>query len=67
MKLQYPTYVKETDPHPHIKVFKKAIKANGERVEVNIINLFGFILMSIISLNGEKTMFKTIQIALLKS
>jgi len=41
-KLQYPTYVKDTDPNAHIKVFKKAINANGEIVEVNIINLFGF-------------------------
>jgi hypothetical protein len=30
MKLQYPTYVKDTDPNAHIRVFKKAIKANGE-------------------------------------
>jgi hypothetical protein len=43
-KLQYPTYVKGTDPNAHIKVFKKAIKANGEIVEVDIINLFSFIL-----------------------
>jgi hypothetical protein len=41
-KLQYPTYVKDTDPNAHIRVFKKAIKANGEMVEANIINLFGF-------------------------
>jgi hypothetical protein len=41
-KLQYPTYVKDTNPDAHIGVFKKAIKANGETMEVNIINLFGF-------------------------
>ncbi len=41
-KLQYPTYVKDTDPDAHIKVFKKVIKANGEVVEANVINLFGF-------------------------
>jgi hypothetical protein len=41
-KLQYPTYVKDIDSNAHIKVFKKAIKANGEIVEVDIINLFGF-------------------------
>jgi hypothetical protein len=28
----------------HIRVFKKIIKANGEIVEANIINLFGFTL-----------------------
>ncbi len=37
-KLQYPTYVKDTNSNVHIKVFKKAIKANGEMVEANIIN-----------------------------
>jgi hypothetical protein len=41
-KLQYPTYVKDTNPDAHIRVFKKAIKANGETMEANIINLFGF-------------------------
>jgi hypothetical protein len=46
-KLQYPTYTKDTDPDAHIKVFKKIIKVNGEIVEVNIINLFGFTLGSI--------------------
>jgi hypothetical protein len=44
MKLQYPTYVKDTDLDAHIKVFKKAIKANGEIVEADIINVFGFTL-----------------------
>ncbi len=41
-KLEYPTYVKDIDPDVHIKVFKKAIKSNGEIMEVDIINLFGF-------------------------
>jgi hypothetical protein len=44
MKLQYLTYVKDINLDAHIKVFKKAIKANGETMEANIINLFGFIL-----------------------
>jgi hypothetical protein len=43
-KLQYPTYVKDINPDAHIKIFKKAIKANGETMEVDIINLFGFTL-----------------------
>jgi hypothetical protein len=38
----YPTYVKDTNSNVHIKVFKKAIKTNGETLEVDIINLFGF-------------------------
>ncbi len=41
-KLQYPTYVKDIDSDAHIRVFKKAIEAYGEMVEVDIINLFGF-------------------------
>jgi hypothetical protein len=66
MKLQYPTYVKDINLDAHIKVFKKAIKTNGEIMEVDISNLFGFTL-TIISMNGEKNMFETIQTALLKS
>jgi hypothetical protein len=42
MKLQYPTYVKDTNPNVHIRVFKKAIKVNGEIVKSDIINVFGF-------------------------
>jgi len=52
-KLQYPTYVKDTDLDVHIKVFKKAIKANGETMEANIINLFGFTLKDSFSKRGE--------------
>ncbi len=65
-KLQYPTDVKDTDLDAHIRIFMKAIKSNGETVEANIINLFGFTLMDSISKWGA-TMFKTIQIAHLKS
>jgi hypothetical protein len=52
-KLQYPTHVKNIDLDPHIRVFKNAIKANGEIVEVDIINLFGFTLKDNISEWGE--------------
>ncbi len=52
-KLQYPTYVKDTNLDAHIKVFKKAIKANGEIVETNIINMFGFTFKDNISERGE--------------
>jgi hypothetical protein len=52
-RLQYPTYVKDINPDAHIRVFKKAIKANGEIVEVDIINLFGFTLRDSISEWGE--------------
>jgi hypothetical protein len=41
-KLQYPTYVKNIDLNARIRVFKKAIKVNGETMEANIINMFGF-------------------------
>ncbi len=43
-KFQYPTYVKDIGFDVHIRIFKKAIKANGETTEVDIINLFGFTL-----------------------
>jgi hypothetical protein len=45
--------VKDTNLDAHIKVFKKAIKANGETMEVDIINLFGFTLRDNISKWGE--------------
>jgi hypothetical protein len=52
-KLQYPTYVKDINPDAHIKVLKKTIKVNGETMEVNIANLFGFILRDNILKWGE--------------
>jgi hypothetical protein len=45
--------VKDTNHDTHIRVFKKAIKANGEIVEINIINMFGFTLQDNISKWGE--------------
>jgi hypothetical protein len=36
-KLQYPKYVKNTYLDVHIRVFKKAIKVNGEIMEADII------------------------------
>ncbi len=53
MKLQYPTYDKDIDPNVHNKVFKMAIKTNGEMVEVVIINLFGFTFIDTIFEWGE--------------
>jgi hypothetical protein len=53
MKLQYLTYVTNTNINAHIKVFKKVIKINGEMVEANIVNLFGFTLRDSISEWGE--------------
>jgi hypothetical protein len=46
-------YVKNIDLDVHIKVFEEAIKTNGETVEANIINLFGFTLKDTISEWGE--------------
>jgi hypothetical protein len=53
IKLQCPTYVKDINMDAHIIVFKKAIKVNGELVEAEIINLFGFILKDNIIEWGE--------------
>jgi hypothetical protein len=36
--------MKDINLDAHIKIFKNAIIANGEIVEVDIINLFGFTL-----------------------
>jgi hypothetical protein len=52
-KLQYPTYFKHTNLDYHIRVFKKAIKANGETMEANMINPFGFTLRDNIFEWGE--------------
>ncbi len=43
-KLQYPNYIKDINLNVHmIRIFKKDIfKTNGEIVELDIINLFGF-------------------------
>jgi hypothetical protein len=43
----------------HIRVFNKAIQANGETMEVDIINLFGFTLRASIFEWGEN--YETIQ------
>jgi len=40
--------VKYIDHDAHIRVFKKVIRANGETMEVDIINLFGFTLQDIL-------------------
>jgi hypothetical protein len=53
MKLLYPTYVKYTDLDVHMRVIKKAFKVNGETVEADIINLFGFTLKDCIFEWGE--------------
>ncbi len=45
--------MKDIDPNAHIKVFKKIIKTNGETMEANITNLFGFILQDNILEWGE--------------
>jgi hypothetical protein len=61
-KFQYFTYVKDINLDAHIRVFKKVIKANGETMEANIINLFGFTLRNNISY-GVKILYKIILIA----
>ncbi len=48
-KLQHPTYVKDTNPSAHIRIFKKVIKESMETMEVDIINMFDFTLRDNIS------------------
>jgi len=52
-KLQYPIDVKDIDHDVHIRIFKKTIKVNGEIVDDDIINLFGFTLWDNILEWGE--------------
>ncbi len=47
--LNYPKYVKDFDPNVHVKVFKVAIKANGETKYAKIVNMFTFTLRDIVS------------------
>jgi hypothetical protein len=45
--------MKDINLDAHIKVFKKAIRVNGEIMEAEIINLIGFTLQNNISKWGE--------------
>jgi hypothetical protein len=45
--------MKDIDPDAHIRVFKKAIRANEETMEDDIINLINFILQDYISKWGK--------------
>jgi hypothetical protein len=38
----YPKYVKDSNPNVHVRVFKVAIRANGETKDAEIVILFGF-------------------------
>jgi hypothetical protein len=47
--LNYPKYVKDSNPNAHVRVFKVAIKENSEIVDVEIVNLFNFTLKDTMS------------------
>jgi hypothetical protein len=47
--LNYPKYVKNSNPDAHVKFFKATIKANGEIENVKIVNMFSFTLRNIMS------------------
>ncbi len=51
--IPYPIYNAGTDLDAHVQVFQKAIQANGERNDLDILNLFCFILKDAISKWGE--------------
>ncbi len=42
--LNHPKYKKNFDSNVHVRVFKVAIKANGETIDEEIANLFNFML-----------------------
>ncbi len=46
--LNYPEYVKDFDPDVHVRVFKVAIRVNGEIEDVEIVNMFSFTLKDIV-------------------
>ncbi len=47
--LNYHEYVKDFDPYVHVRVFKIAIRVNGETKDVKIVNLFSFTLKDTMS------------------
>ncbi len=44
----YPKYVKDSNPNVHVRVFKVAMRANGETKDAKIINLFSFTFRDIV-------------------
>ncbi len=44
----YPMYVLKSNLNLHISIFKKTIKANGETMIKDIINLFGFTFKNVV-------------------
>ncbi len=42
--LPYPIYIVSTNPKVHVRVFWKAIQANGEKHNLNIVNILCFTL-----------------------
>jgi hypothetical protein len=41
--------VKNSNPYAHVRVFKTAIQANGEKEDVKLVNMFSFTLQDIMS------------------
>jgi len=52
--LPYPIYNARMDPNTHIRMFHKAIHTNGEKINVDVVNLFYFTFHDAISEWGEK-------------
>jgi hypothetical protein len=47
--LNYLQYVKDFDPNAHVRVFKVAIRSNGETKDAKIVNMFNFTFRDIVS------------------
>jgi len=47
--LNYLDYVKDFDPNAHVRVFKAAIRSNGEMKDAKIVNIFTSAFRNIIS------------------
>jgi hypothetical protein len=71
--LPYPIYTTRMDPNTHVRMFHKAIHTNGEKTNVDIVNLFYFTFHDAIFEWGENFMqthpickFEELQVAFCK-
>ncbi len=53
-------YIKNVNPNAHLHMFKVVIRTNGETEDANIVNLFEFTLLNIMS-NALYKLFLKVQ------
>jgi hypothetical protein len=57
--------VKDSNRHAHLRVFKVAIKANGETEDAKILNMFSFLPLEILCMISETIIWEITHIVLL--